>query len=63
MFLKLDEFNKACSAGKVQANEATVKNMKIERRLNEGMPRRARHSRTWHTLSFPVAIRGPYGRC
>ena len=26
--IEADEFNKACSAGKVQANEATVKNMK-----------------------------------
>lgn len=26
--IEADEFNKACSAGKVQANEATVHNMK-----------------------------------
>jgi hypothetical protein len=26
--IEADEFNKACSAGKVKANEATVKNMK-----------------------------------
>jgi hypothetical protein len=26
--IKADEFNKACSAGKVQANQATVDNMK-----------------------------------
>jgi hypothetical protein len=26
--IKADEFNKACSAGKVKANQATVDNMK-----------------------------------